>query len=174
VVFVEPLRLGRQAAIELLGSLGKILDDARRRGLVSYEAVANCRDELRARGRRRITVIDAVLAERGFGFDPGDSEPELRVRRWLEDAGLPPVVQHVVIVNGNRRLLDLAFPPERVAVEYQGVAAHSLPTRVIEDSQRTTELQLAGWLVVFITKNHSKRDAVELVRAALRMRGRNV
>lgn len=155
-------------------SLGKILDDARRRDLVTYEAVGVCRDELRGRGRRRTTVIDEVLEERGIDFDPGDSEPELRVRRWLEEAGLPPVVHHPVIVKGTRRVLDLAYPPERVAVEYQGLNGHGLPTRILEDSQRTTDLQLAGWLVVLITKKNSKREVLAMVRDALRSRGRDV
>jgi hypothetical protein len=155
-------------------SLGKILDDAKRRNLLTYEAVAACRDELRTRGRRRTTVIDEILRERGIDFDPGDSKPELRLRRWLEEAGLPPVVQHSVIINGVKRSLDLSYPPERIAVEYQGLGPHGLPMRVIEDARRTTELQLAGWLVVLMTKKTTKREAIELVREALRQRGRQL
>jgi hypothetical protein len=155
-------------------SLGKILDDAKRRRLVTYSEVAACRDELRTRGRRRATVIDDVLRERGIDFDPGDSKPEVRTRRWLEQAGLPPVVQHPVIVAGKRRRLDLAYPPERIAVEYVGLDAHGLPVRVLDDAQRTTELQLAGWLVVFITKKTTKTDAIQMVREALQMRGRKL
>jgi hypothetical protein len=139
-------------------SLGKIVDDAKRRKLVTYEAVAECRDELRTRGRRRTTVVDEVLRERGIDFDPGDSRPELRTRRWLEEAGLRPVTQHPIILGGIRRSLDLAFPPERVAVEYLGLDGHGLPLRVLDDALRTTQLQLAGWLVVFVTKDHEARS----------------
>lgn len=155
-------------------SLGKILDDAKRRQLVTYAEVATCRDELRTRGRRRATVIDAVLRERGIDFDPGDSEPELRTRRWLEQSGLPPVVHHAVIVGGARRVLDLSYPDERVAVEYLGLDPHGLPIRVIDDAKRTTELQLAGWLVVFITKKTTKHEAIAMVKDALRSRGRDL
>ena len=152
-------------------SLGRLLDDAKRRGLVTYEAVAECRNELRRRGRRRITVVDEMLDDRGVDFDPGDSEPELDLRLWLEDAGLPPVTQHLVVVGGKKRRLDLAYPRPKVAVEYLGLAGHTLPSRVIDDSQRTTELQLAGWFVVLITKGTGRRRAVEMVREAIELRG---
>jgi hypothetical protein len=151
-------------------SLGKIVDDAKRRHLVTYAELAKCRDELRVRGRRRITVLDDVLRLRGFDYDPGDSNPEANLRGWLEGAGLHPVVQHPVIVNGIRRKLDLAFPPEKVAVEYFGLDPHAQEVRVMDDSTRTTELQLAGWLVVIITKSTGRRRAVEMVKEALALR----
>jgi hypothetical protein len=151
-------------------TLGKILDDAVRRELVSYEAVSECRDELRVRGRRRITVLDQMLASRGFGFNPGESAPELKDRTWLEDAGLPPEVQVEVVVAGKNRRIDLAYVKEKVAVEYFGIAAHGTEPAVIEDSQRSTELQLAGWLIVFITKATTRREAVAMVREALEQR----
>ena len=151
-------------------SLGKVLDDAKRRGLVTYEAVAACRNDLRVRGRRRTTVIDEILEYRGIGFDPGESEPELDLRTWLEDAGIFPVAQHPVIINGKKRRLDLALPEPMIAIEYQGVDAHGNAVALIDDSERTTELQLAGWLVVLITKATGRRRAVELVREALAIR----
>ncbi len=119
-------------------------------------------------------VLDELLRRRGIDFDPGDSHPERKLRTWLEDAGLHPVVHHPVIVNGTRRELDLAFPAERVAAEYYGIDPHSLPTRVMDDSTRTTELQLAGWLVVIITKATGRRRAVEMVKEALELRRQDV
>jgi hypothetical protein len=155
-------------------SLGKVVDDAKRRKLVTYQDVGTCRDELRARGRRRITVLDEILERRGIDFDPGDSHPEAKLRTWLEDAGLHPVVQHPVIVAGKKRWLDVAFPEERVAVEYFGIDPHALAERVIDDSQRTSDLQLAGWLVVIITKGTGRRRAVEMVKEALDKRRRGI
>jgi hypothetical protein len=155
-------------------SLGKVVDDAKRRKFVTYEEVGICRDELRARGRRRITVLDEILKRRGIDFDPGDSHPESKLRTWLEDADLHPVVQHPVVVAGKKRWLDVAFPEERVAVEYFGIDPHALAERVIEDSRRTTELQLAGWLVVIITKGTGRHRAVEMVKEALDRRRRGL
>ncbi len=153
-------------------ALGKLLDDASRRKLVTLPEVAECRQELRARGRRRTTVLDEVLEARGLAYNPGESAPELKIRTWLEDAGLAPEVQVEVVVAGKRRRLDLAYVPERVAVEYQGLDTHGNPTAVIEDSQRTTELQLAGWLIVFVTKATGRQKTVEMVREALEQRRR--
>jgi hypothetical protein len=61
-----------------------------------------------------------------------------------------------------------------VAVEYLGLDTHGFPLRVLDDAQRTTELQLAGWLVVFITKKTTKREAISMVRQALSQRGREL
>lgn len=153
-------------------ALGKLLDDANRRGIVTYEEVSACRRDLQARGRRRTTVVDEMLEARGFGFNPGESEPELKVRTWLEDAGLPPEVQVEVVIAGAVRRLDLAYGAERVAVEYQGIKAHASEWGVIDGSRRTTELQLAGWLVVLVTKADTRRDVIARVREALEMRRR--
>jgi hypothetical protein len=151
-------------------ALGRILDDAVRRKLVTYQEVAECYGELRVRGCRRTTVLAKLLETRGFGFDPGESNPEVDLRTWLEDAGLPPEVQVKVVVAGKQRRFDLAYVPEKVSVEYLGIDAHANEGAVIGDSQRTTELQLAGWLIVFITKATGRRQAVAMVREALEQR----
>ncbi len=152
-------------------SYGKLVDDAVRRKLLTVEEPAQCRGELRARGRRRSTVVDGYLELRGFGFDPGGSDPEFQLGEWLIDASLPPVPQHPVVVKGKRRALDYAYPEYKVAVEYLGLDVHGMPVRVIDDSDRTTELQLAGWLVVLITKGTGRAKAVRQVKDALKGRG---
>ncbi|MEY2474541.1 MAG: hypothetical protein QOK28_3870 [Actinomycetota bacterium] len=155
-------------------SLGKLIDDASRRKLLTLPDVAECRDDLRARGRRRTTVLDEVLEARGLGYDPGESAPELKIRTWLEDAGIAPEVQVEVVVAGKPRRIDLAYVADQVAVEYQGLDTHGNPTAVIEDSQRTTELQLAGWLIVFVTKATGRQKTIQMVREALEQRGRRL
>lgn len=152
-------------------SLGKLIDDAVRRKLLTYDEVRTCRNELRARGRRRTTVLDEFLELRGFGFDPGGSDPELKLGDWLEDAGLPPVRQHPVILSSGKRVLDCAYPAYKVGAEYIGIDPHSQPFQVVDDSERTTELQLAGWFVALITKGTGRRHAVAQVREALQQRG---
>ncbi len=152
-------------------SYAKLVDDACRRKLLTYEELYRCRMELKARGRRRSTVVDEFLELRGFGFEPGGSDPEMRLGDWLDDAGMPCVRQFPVVVNGVRRELDCAYPEYKVAAEYLGLDVHGMPVRVAEDSERTTELQLAGWFVALITKETGRADAVRQVRAALEARG---
>ncbi|MDP1794185.1 MAG: hypothetical protein Q8K63_08605 [Acidimicrobiales bacterium] len=154
-----------------LWSYAKLVDDGVRRDLLTYEGLQQCRNELRARGRRRSTVVDEFLEMRGFGYSPGDSDPERDLGDWLtEDIG-PPVGQHPVVIKGKRRLLDWAYPEYKVAAEYLGLDPHGMPVRVIDDSDRTTELQLAGWFVALITKATGRTEAVRQVRQALLERG---
>src|SRR5205085_8287483 len=128
--------------------LARLVDDCKRRHLADYGEVARCREELRARGRRRTTFLDLVLETRVPGYVPGESDPEDKVRGWLEDAGYVPVAQHRVVIDGDRRRLDLALPDERIAIEYQGIDAHATDGAVVDDSRKFTELQLAGWSLV--------------------------
>lgn len=154
-----------------LWSYAKLVDDAVRRKLLTYDELQRCRNELRARGRRRSTVVDEFLELRGFGYSPGDSDPERELGEWLTDAGMPPVAQHPVVINGKKRRLDWAYPEYKVAAEYLGLDPHGMPVRVIDDSERTTELQLAGWFVALVTKATGRAEAVRQVRQALRDRG---
>jgi len=151
-------------------SLGRLVDDARRTGLISYAEVAQCRTQMPSRGRPRLSAVDEVLGKRLDGYDPGGSQREPVVRAWLEAAGLPPVVQHRVVVAGKRRELDLAYPQAKVAVEYLGYAGHSGRDRFDADAERTSELQLAGWLVIFATSATRRADLVRRVRRALAQR----
>jgi very-short-patch-repair endonuclease len=72
---------------------------------------------------------------------------ESRVRVVLVTAGLPPEVQYPVILNSRRYRLDLAYPAQRVAVEYDG-EAHRLPARARRDLPREADLAAAGWRVL--------------------------
>jgi hypothetical protein len=60
---------------------------------------------------------------------------ESRVRVVLVTAGLPPEVQYPVILNSRRYRLGLAYPAQRVAVEYDG-EARRLPARARRDLAR--------------------------------------
>lgn len=157
----------------LLGrwSYAKLIDDAVRRNLLTYDELYQCRMDLRARGRRRSTIVDEFLELRGFGFDPGGSAPEMDLGDWLDEAIAPCVRQFPVVINGVRRELDCAYPEYKVAAEYLGIGVHGMPVRVVEDSARTTELQLAGWFVALITKETGRAEAVRQVREALETRG---
>jgi hypothetical protein len=97
-------------------------------------------------------------------FNPGDSDPEVKLYTWLVDADIPVVQQHRVIVNGTVRWLDLAVPESKVAIEYQGIDAHATHGAVVNDSEKVTELQLAGWFVALITKKTTKFEAIRQVR----------
>jgi very-short-patch-repair endonuclease len=72
---------------------------------------------------------------------------ETRMRVPLVLAGIPPEVQHVVVVNGRRYRLDLAYPELRIAVEYDG-EEHRTQARARRDLVREADLASAGWRIL--------------------------
>ena len=88
--------------------------------------------------------ISGVL---GLADRCSESPMESRVRVALVLAGLPPQVQYPVVVNGRSYRLDLAYPEQRVAVEYDG-EAHRLQARARRDLVREADLTAAGWKVL--------------------------
>ncbi|MBA2324325.1 MAG: DUF559 domain-containing protein [Pseudonocardiales bacterium] len=97
----------------------------------------------RARGRRRLPEVVA------FSEPLAASAMETRLRMLLVLAGLPrPVVQHTVLDHRGWQVatVDLAYPDERIAIEYEG-AAHFEQRRVVRDTRRYTRLVDLGWRV---------------------------
>jgi very-short-patch-repair endonuclease len=101
----------------------------------------------------------------------GDSAGVDRVFRWIRRAGLPsPVLGFRVMVAGRRRLVDLAYPAEKIAVEFNGWEFHRMRSRMDADQVRTTELELAGWLVIVVTAAHTEAATIDRIRRALALR----
>jgi hypothetical protein len=121
--------------------------------VVAVDTLAHCHgvgpdDVLRLRraylGAHGGPLIPEVLSL----VDPRSESPmESRVPVVLVGAGLPPEVQFPVVVNGRRYRLDLAYPAQRVGVEYDG-EAHRLPARARRDLPREADLAAAGWRVL--------------------------
>ncbi|MGH8917835.1 MAG: hypothetical protein ACRD0H_05760, partial [Actinomycetes bacterium] len=66
--------------------------------------------------------------------------------------------------------LDLAWPEQRVALEYDGYAVHA--GRAVEDGRRADDLRRRGWLVL-VTTAEDLRDSRQLevaLREAFRSR----
>ncbi len=113
----------------------------------------------RARGVHRFPDVLAY-ADRRSG-----SPPESRLRLLLVLAGLPrPAVQHPVLDDTRRRAvwLDLAYPEQRVGVEYDG-GEHLRPDQVRKDIARHTRLVAAGWRVYRYTSDEMRREPDRIV-----------
>lgn len=104
-----------------------------------------------------------------------DSAQETKLRLALEYRGLPepqlnvPVELDADVV----RQPDLAYPEQRVAVEYEG-EGHSETAQIVRDIAREEDFARAGWVIVRISKRHMEneaRAAVAKVRSALLSRG---
>jgi hypothetical protein len=129
-------------------TMARILRGAIRRDMTSYEDVWKTRDELRARGRRRTTVIDEILDGRLPGATPGDSEGEHKLLDWIAKAGLAlPAQQLWVSTAGGRYCLDLAYVEHKIDIEWDSDLHEKTPDDVEYDAARDIELELVGWFV---------------------------
>lgn len=100
-----------------------------------------------------------------------DSPMETKTRLALCDAGLPcPEVNFPLTAPGGHNFyLDMAYPDQKVAVEYDG-SFHS--KQLDEDVERRHQIEMLGWSVVQVTKgtlsnNANTQAMIELVRSKL-------
>lgn len=143
------------------------VDDALRHDLVSLAELTRCFESLAGRGRRRVARFRQVLEARQPGYDPGDSELEARVARWLVAGGLPaPVAQHPVRGHDHRYRLDLAYPDLQIAIELDGWSAHGTRSAFDHDRARGNDLELAGWTLLRFTSASTRDGVVGTVRSA--------
>ena len=151
--------------------LGTVLDDGLRNGVASLVQLKDCAERLESGPGRHMSVVRALLADRGIDFNPGGSASELRVIRVLRKAGLPiPVQQHPVKVGHKTYYLDYSYPAFEIFVEYYGLAVHSGAAAVAYDSERITALSSLGWMPLIFTDDTPDRVMIERVASALRAR----
>jgi very-short-patch-repair endonuclease len=91
---------------------------------------------------------------------------ETRTRLVIVDAGLPrPLAQYVIRDNEGRFIarVDLAYPVERVALEYEG-DHHRERTAFRRDIARINALTGLGWIVIRVTAEDIYRNPQQLTR----------
>ncbi|WP_167481597.1 MULTISPECIES: DUF559 domain-containing protein [Amycolatopsis] len=156
-------RIALATADEALGMLAEDLrDDFRTR----IEERILARPDPRGR-RQGLAVLQLAT---GMAESPMESWMLLA----LVDGGLPvPVQQHSITDLAGRELyrLDFAWPELRVAVEYDGYAAHE--NRRDRDAARDEDLRRRGWTVIRASAEDlaAPERVIEAVRAAFRVRG---
>jgi len=126
-----------------------MLDDARRRGLLTLGEFARRVDDLGVRGRKGIRLARALLVDRDA---PPASVFESRLARLLDDPGLArPVRGFSLVVGRERYQLDFAYPDRRICIEADSEAFHLDLASFQRDRQRQNALVLAGWTVLRFT-----------------------
>lgn len=130
-------------------------------GLVSHAELVAMADEVgRWRRHRARSVIDIADAH-------AESPQESRLRAMLIQAGLPrPKCQHVVVAGARSEFVarvDLAWPQQRVAVEYDG-HWHGAPEQLRHDRARLNKLVTADWRVIHVTDDRLRRNFPSLVQ----------
>jgi Protein of unknown function (DUF559) len=165
VPVTSALRTAWDVAVwEPLGTAVAALDAMVRCGSVRIDALRAV--STGATGRKGVVRVRRAVPL----IDPrAESGPESRVRVALVMAGLTPVPQFEVWVDGVfLGRVDLAFPAERLVIEYEG-AHHFEGTHIARDDARIAALEAAGWRVIRLSAPDLRDlDAVVArVRAAL-------
>ena len=155
-------------------ALARILDDGLRRRVIGLERLRSCVGRLAASRGRRSSAIQALLAERLPGYDPGDSDLETRALRLIVAKGFPPPVQQYRLRVGGRTIfLDLAHPEVMLAMELDGFEYHRSRTAFDDDRARGNLIVAAGWTLVRFTSRTADRDIIDSVKAAWDRFGRS-
>jgi hypothetical protein len=154
------------AAMLEADQLGRCVDEALRRRLVTVKELARQLQQHAGAGRRRLRPLQAVLADRLPGFDPGANKWEQRMDRQWEQLGLPASRrQYWVRLASGRCRVDRAVPELKLAVEWVGKAYHSLDGRYARDRIRISDLVQAGWDVIEVTPEWSPKRIYATVMA---------
>ncbi|MFF1611994.1 hypothetical protein ACFVYA_29770 [Amycolatopsis sp. NPDC058278] len=107
----------------------------------------NIRDRLEDRRDRRGIHRALTLLELATG--KAESPPESVLRLIVVEAGFPvPEPQYELAAVDGRLLyrLDMAWPSRRIALEYDGYAAHE--DRVAYDAERDARMAARGWITI--------------------------
>jgi Protein of unknown function (DUF559) len=148
--------------------LGSAADHAQRRGLLRLDQLRVCVAGLPPAPGRRPSRVHAVLGRRLPGYEPGDSDLEVRFARGLVAGGLPePVLQHWVRLGSRRYRVDLAYPESMIAIEIDGWDTHRSRSAFDADRARANDLVVAGWRVLRFTSAMTAGEAVAIVTQAL-------
>lgn len=141
------------------------LDVLLRAGVVDVPVLADY-----LKGRRDNGIVRAKRALR-LADPRSESIPESELRVWLSVAGLMPDLQVSVVDEQGAFVgrLDLAFPEQKVAVEYDG-DWHREGDQPQRDEARRTAIRALGWRFVIVTKAGlygSPKAVVSTIRAEL-------
>jgi len=149
--------------------LGRWVDAGLRARTVDLLELRSCVARLAGPGRAGLDTIRAVLAKRLPGYDPGDSNLEVRALTILAAAGLPAPAQQFRVQrpSGKPAFIDLAYPTHRVGIELDGWEHHGLRTAFDDDRDRRNDLTLLGWQIFNFTSTTTDRTLERVIRAAL-------
>jgi hypothetical protein len=151
-----------------VAQLGPAVDEAIRKEKLRLDALRRCAAELAPAPGRRMNRVHCVLGKRLPGYEPGESDLEMRVLRAIVGADLPePVQQYRVTLSGRRCRIDLAYPEVKLAIEVDGWDSHRSRTAFDRDRARENDLVAEGWRVLRFTSRSEPSEIARLVAALL-------
>jgi hypothetical protein len=123
-------------------------------------------------GCRRVLL---ALASQHTELVSARNEWEAQLLRMVDEAGLPePVPNHGVVLDGQRRFLDVAWPEHMVNLEFDGFEPHMVRAVFDDDRVRQNALVAAGWTVFRVTSRmleDDPRGILAAIAATIEARG---
>jgi hypothetical protein len=143
------------------------LENALRRGLATEAELAVIVKRLSRSGRPGGPKLRQLLEAREPGRRSTESEMETRLLQAIRSHGLPePTVQHEVWQGGCFvARVDVAYPDERIAIEYDSDEFHSGRSATRRDRSRRHRLIAAGWLPVDVGPDDLRRGGAQACAA---------
>ncbi|MCB1002728.1 MAG: hypothetical protein KDB35_00940 [Acidimicrobiales bacterium] len=128
--------------------IGNLLDQAHRKGLVTWAALHDSLDDLQRRGRAGTVIMRALAADRPPGSSPTESRLERRFEEVVEQANLAPF-RRQIWVGGHEPLGRADFRDHHLplAVEVNSLAFHTTPSDRAADERRYRAMVAAGFTV---------------------------
>ena len=136
-----------------------LVDAAVVRRLVRPHGLLKRAIELNNSKRPGCAKVIRALASQHPGLDRARNEWEALVVRLAREFGLPaPVLNYPVVVGGQRRLLDVAWPEPKVDLEFDGFQSHMVRTAFDDDRVRQNALVDEEWKVFRATSQTLRDD----------------
>ena len=135
-------------------TLEDAIDDARRRNLINVNVLSRRVEKMNPHGRRGVLTLRRFLRER-IGLPIPGSNWERRLQRLLTEHGLPRPVPQYEILDGDGNFVarpDLAYPDERLYIEFESEEFHSRRSDWEDDLERQNELVALGYAPIRVSK----------------------
>lgn len=151
-IWAAAAHYAKPALFELgVAKVGRLLDEAHRKGLVTWGALHEMIDDIHQRGRSGTTVMRALADGRLPGSSVTESRNEDQLETLLANAAIPSLRRQVV-VGGYEPIgrVDFCADDVPLAVEVNSLTFHTTPSDRAADQIRYRRLNDAGFTVVVV------------------------
>lgn len=153
------------AGVAGTGTIDLAIDSALRRELTTLDRLRAVGSRVAKRGRPGSAKFRAAVEQRDPDAALPESEPERLLAEALVKQGLPrPVHQHVVrnARSGFIARVDLAYPDDRIVIEYESIEHHTGKAALLRDSARRNAMAGVGLTVLTATIADLRDSAARL------------